>query len=175
MQRLKQKLKGSEMANRNLNKGNQYERDVLAIAKRSGFVHASRTRPGRREDEGDIHLAPGVIVQTKDAAQPRWREWLDQLADQVRCARAEHGVLVVKRRGSGGRPPVHLAVMSLDEMLRLLCDAGWGDHDAKSDPGEIPEPDSRHCFVCERDLTETESADRARRGCGPHCTEGDPK
>ncbi|WP_448222436.1 hypothetical protein [Gordonia iterans] len=164
------------MTNRNKARGDQYERDVLKACRQSGFPWAERTRPGRREDEGDIHLAPGLIVQTKDAAQPRWREWLDQLAGQVRCARAEHGVLVVKRRGSGGRPPVHLAVMSLDEMLRLLCDAGWGDHDAKPDPREIPEPDidTRHCFVCRRDLDLETAVDRRRRGCGPHCTEGDP-
>lgn len=118
------------MTNRNKEKGDRYEREILALAKRSGFVDASRTRPGRREDEGDIHLAPGVIVQTKDASEMRWREWLAELEQQRRTARADHGVLVVKRRGAGGRPPVHLAVMPLDHMLRLLCDAGWGDWDS---------------------------------------------
>lgn len=118
------------MANPNKDRGDRYEREILALAKRRGFVDASRTRPGRREDEGDIHLSPGVIVQTKDQKTPAWREWLDQLESQRLAARAEHGILVVKRRGSGGRPPLHLAVMPLDHMLRLLCDAGWGDWDA---------------------------------------------
>lgn len=118
------------MANRNKEKGDRYEREILALAKRSGFVDASRTRPGRREDEGDIHLAPGVIVQTKDQKTAVWREWLSELECQRLAARAEHGILVVKRRGAGGRPPLHLAVMPLDDMLRLLCDCGYGDHDA---------------------------------------------
>ncbi|MGP3708515.1 hypothetical protein [Gordonia paraffinivorans] len=118
------------MANNQKAKGDRYERDVLDLARRRGFPHASRTRPGRREDEGDIHLAPGVIVQCKDVARVDWRAWLAQLEQQRLAARAEHGVLVVKRRGAGGRPPIHLAVMPLDDMLRLLCDAGWGDWDA---------------------------------------------
>ncbi|MCF3939928.1 hypothetical protein [Gordonia tangerina] len=118
------------MTNRMKAKGDQYERDVLAIARRSGFPFAERTRPGRREDEGDIHLAPGVIVQCKDQSETRWRVWLAELNAQRLLARAAHGVLVVKRRGSGGRPPLHLAVMPLDDLLRLLCDCGYGDHDA---------------------------------------------
>ncbi|QAU07224.1 RusA-like Holliday junction resolvase [Gordonia phage Asapag] len=118
------------MTNRMKAKGDKYERDILELARRRGFPQAERTRPGRREDEGDIHLAPGVIAQCKDVAQARWNDWLGELEQQRLCARAEHGVLVVKRRGAGGRPATHLAVMPLDHMLRLLCDAGWGDWDA---------------------------------------------
>lgn len=113
------------MANPNKNKGDKYERDILAACHAAGFPWAQRTRPGRREDEGDIHLTPGVILQTKDVATPNWRAWLTELADQIRCARARHGILVVKRRGAGGRPPLHLAVMPLPAMLELLREAGW--------------------------------------------------
>ncbi|MDJ0010117.1 hypothetical protein [Gordonia alkanivorans] len=118
------------MTNRMKARGDQYERDILKLARRSGFPFAERTRPGRREDEGDIHLAPGVIVQTKDQKTAVWRDWLSELKSQRLAARADHGILVVKRRGTGGRPPLHLAVMPLDDMLRLLCDCGYGDHDA---------------------------------------------
>lgn len=118
------------MANRNKEKGDRYEREILALAKRSGFVDASRTRPGRKEDQGDIHLAPGLIAQCKDQKTPEWRVWLAELEEQRLEARADHGLLVVKRRGIGGRPPLHLAVLPLDDMLRLLCDAGWGDWDS---------------------------------------------
>ena len=113
------------MANPNKNKGDQYERDILALCRTAGFTWAERTRPGRREDEGDIHLTPGVILQTKDVSTPNWRTWLAELANQINCARARHGILVVKRRGTGGRPPLHLAVMPLDAMLELLREAGW--------------------------------------------------
>lgn len=118
------------MANRNKEKGDRYEREILALAKRSGFVDASRTRPGRREDQGDIWLAPGLIIQAKDQKTPAWRDWLAELETQRRAARADHGILVVKRRGTGGRPPLNLAVMPLDSMLRLLCESGWGDPDS---------------------------------------------
>ncbi|AXH70450.1 hypothetical protein HOT75_gp063 [Gordonia phage Daredevil] len=118
------------MANRNKAKGDKYERDVLAAAIEAGFAGAKRTRPGRMEDQGDIHLFRETghlgalggqhILQTKDVATPQWREWLDQLELQSERAAADTAALVVKRRGSGGRPPVHLAVMSLDEYLRLI-------------------------------------------------------
>ncbi|AKJ72335.1 RusA-like Holliday junction resolvase [Gordonia phage GMA4] len=113
------------MANPNKAKGDKYERDVLAICRAAGYPWAERTRPGRREDEGDIHLAPGVILQTKDVATVAWREWLSQLADQVRCARATHGALIVKRRGTAGRAPLHLAVMPLEQYLALVAEAGY--------------------------------------------------
>lgn len=125
------------MTNRMKARGDSYERDILKIARRSGFIFAERTRPGRREDQGDIFLAPGIVLQVKDQKTPAWREWLSELKSQRITARAEHGILVVKRRGSGGRPPLHLAVMPLDDMLRLLCDCGYGDHDTiTADVGE---------------------------------------
>ncbi|GAA4756184.1 hypothetical protein [Gordonia alkaliphila] len=117
------------MTNRQKAKGDQYERDILALARAAGFTWAERTRPGRREDEGDIHLAPGVILQTKDVATPQWRTWLTELANQITAARARHGIIVLKRRGAGGRPPLHLAVMPLDAMLELLREAGWTGDD----------------------------------------------
>ena len=102
-------------------KGDQYERDVLDIV-RKRFPFAERTRPGRREDQGDIHVTPGVILQCKDVATPRWREWLTGLAEQKLAARADHAALVVKIRGTGGRPPLHLAVMPLTALTALLAD-----------------------------------------------------
>lgn len=119
------------MTNRNKEKGDRYERDILKMCRDAGFTWAERTRPGRREDEGDIHVAPGLIAQTKDVATPNWRDWLTELADQIRCARASHGFLVVKRRGVGGRPPIHLAVMPLENMLDLLREAGWTNQEGR--------------------------------------------
>ncbi|AOE43761.1 holliday junction resolvase [Gordonia phage SpeedDemon] len=110
------------MANPNKAKGDRYERDVLAVAIEAGFDEARRTRPGRVEDQGDIHLQRAAldILQTKDVASPNWREFLDGLADQKDRAQAETAALVVKRRGVGGRPALHLAVLHLDDYLRLI-------------------------------------------------------
>lgn len=120
------------MAHPNKRKGDQEERDVLAILRTAGFPHAERTRPGRMEDHGDIFvtrtagLAPGVIAQTKDVASPKWREWMGQLADQKARSGALIAFLTLKIRGYGGREPIRLAVMPLDEFTQLLRDAGYG-------------------------------------------------
>lgn len=110
------------MVNRNKAKGDKYERDILARCLEFGFTQARRTRPGRMEDQGDIHLTHDGrhILQTKDAATPVWREWLTGLARQKYAAQAATAALVVKRRGSGANPPIHLAVMHLDDYLALL-------------------------------------------------------
>lgn len=116
------------MANAAKNRGNKYERDVEQLCRAAGFPDAKRTRAGRREDEGDIHLDRGsrYILQTKDVVTPQWRPWLDELAEQVAAAKAEHGALVVKRRGTGGRPALHLAVLPLDAYLALLAQLDRG-------------------------------------------------
>lgn len=110
------------MVNRNKMRGDKYERDILAICHEFGFTEARRTRPGRMEDQGDIHLTHDGrhILQTKDAATPDWREWLTGLARQKYAAQAATAALVVKRRGSGANPPIHLAVMNLDDYLALI-------------------------------------------------------
>lgn len=110
------------MVNRQKAKGDKYERDILAICQTTGFNQARRTRPGRMEDQGDIHLTHDGrhILQTKDVATPQWRDWLAELDSQKYAANATTGALVVKRRGAGANPPVHLAVMRLDDYLALL-------------------------------------------------------
>lgn len=110
------------MANANKMRGDKYERDILAICHEFGFTEARRTRPGRMEDQGDIHLAHDGrhILQAKDVATPDWRTWLRELQDQKYAAQASTGALVVKRRGAGGNPPIHLAVMDLSDYLMLL-------------------------------------------------------
>ncbi|MGW0039841.1 hypothetical protein [Gordonia sp. NPDC003376] len=110
------------MVNRNKAKGDKYERDILARCLAFGFTQARRTRPGRMEDQGDIHLFSDGrhILQTKDVATPAWREWLTGLAAQRKAAGAYTGALVVKRRGVGGNPPIHLAVVDLDDYLVLI-------------------------------------------------------
>lgn len=112
------------MANRNKMRGDKYERDILAICHELGFTEARRTRPGRMEDQGDIHLTHDGrhILQTKDVATPAWREWLTGLQAQKQAAHASTAALVVKRRGSGANPPIHLAVVDLRAYLALLTE-----------------------------------------------------
>lgn len=70
------------MSNPNKRRGDDAERAVLAYYREHGFPGAERTRPGRKEDEGDIHLAPGAIAQVKNCRTLRWGEWLAHLVAQ---------------------------------------------------------------------------------------------
>lgn len=106
------------MPHPNKTKGDRAERDVLGIISQYDPA-ARRTRPGRREDEGDIH-ALNMVWQVKDVARPLWREWFVQLGSQVERSPYGHGVLVWKLRGYGGKSVKWLAVMELDKFAELL-------------------------------------------------------
>lgn len=106
------------MPHPNKAKGDRAERDVLKII--SQYDHtARRTRPGRREDEGDIH-ALNMSWQVKDVARPLWRDWLTQLAQQVERSPYRRGILIWKLRGYGGKPVKWLAIIELEHMCELL-------------------------------------------------------
>lgn len=109
--------------NRNKAKGDQFERDVLKTVHQY-FPTATRTRPGRMEDEGDIQFN-GCILQAKDHAKPTIRAWLKQLAEQKANAKAFHAAVVWKIRGYGGKPPVQLVIVELSDYLELVQEAGY--------------------------------------------------
>lgn len=106
------------MPHPNKAKGDRAERAALAILQQYD-PEARRTRPGRREDEGDIH-ALNMAWQVKDVATPKWRPWLNQLTTQVELSPYQHGALIWKLRGYGGKKPKWLAVMELDQLAALL-------------------------------------------------------
>lgn len=106
------------MPHPNKTKGDRAERDVLKIISKYDPA-ARRTRPGRREDEGDIH-ALNTTWQVKDVARQLWREWLTQLTQQVERSPYQHGILVWKLRGYGGKPAKWLAITELEHMCELL-------------------------------------------------------
>lgn len=106
------------MANSSKVKGDRAERAVLAIIQQYD-PDARRTRPGRREDEGDIH-ALNRVWQVKDVARQLLREWLTQLDQQVERSPYRRGILVWKLRGYGGKPAKWLAIMELEHMCELL-------------------------------------------------------
>jgi hypothetical protein len=114
------------MTNANKRKGDRAEVAVRDWLRLHGFPHCERTRAGYTRDYGDLHLCPGVLVQTKDVSAYRWGEWWQQLAEQVSDAHADHGVLVKKLRGIGD-PGQWIAAVPLAEYARLLRAAGYGE------------------------------------------------
>lgn len=113
------------MAHPNKTKGDRAERSVRDYLHGNGFPRCERTRAGYTRDAGDLHPCQGLTVQVKDRAAYAWPEWLRQLREQRAEAKAEHAILVLKRRGLGD-PGEWLAVMPLSEMARLLKAAGYG-------------------------------------------------
>lgn len=125
------------MANANKRKGDAAERNVRDFL--SQFWPVKKTRAGFDDDLGDILAdtkAGRLVVQVKDVASPRWKEWYTQLADQVRVC-TDHteninvigGVIVHKYRGQGSSGKWH-AVCQLEDLVGLL-NAAWeaGVHD----------------------------------------------
>lgn len=108
------------MSHPNKAKGDRAERGVLRILSEYDSS-ARRTRPGRREDEGDIH-ALSITWQVKDVARPLWRDWLTQIAEQVERSPYQHGAIVWKLRGYGGKPAKWLTVMELEQMCDLIAE-----------------------------------------------------
>jgi hypothetical protein len=119
------------MTNANKRRGDEFERSQRDYYRLTGFPHAERTRAGYERDGGDIHLdpvvgmAPGVICQAKNWGGTNWTQWIQDLRQQTRLARAEVGFLAVKRRGVG-EAGEQLAVMPMWEFLLLLRRAGYG-------------------------------------------------
>jgi hypothetical protein len=92
--------------------GKEQEQRIVRHAKNNGFPGADRiirTGAGKdyavRDDEGDIWLCPGVIVQSKRLSPPNRMEraitgWLAETEAQRVASRAAHAVLVVRREGT---------------------------------------------------------------------------
>lgn len=125
------------MPNPNKSRGDRFEVEIRDHARPNGFPWCERTRAGYARDHGDLHFVPGpaVIASAKNHATWRFSEWLADLAEQVQAAGAEHGFLVVKRRGVGD-PGRSYAVTELDAHLRLVRAAGYGE--PLEDPGVSP-------------------------------------
>lgn len=112
------------MPNANRTKGLAWERKAVHTMRVKGFVKAARTRDGYHDDKGDVEGVKGLVIQCKDWKTMSWTAWFEDLAVQVANAEADHGVLVVKRRGIAGAER-GLAVMEFDKWLDLAKQAGY--------------------------------------------------
>lgn len=147
------------MSNPSKQKGTSAETLVVRWARNNGYPHADRQPLRGNRDAGDVTLCPGVIVEVKNRRLPTGvptagdlTEWMRQTELEREAARADVGVLVVKRNGTTdvGRwfayvtahelaealnsptyrvqsrarnAPVCLAMADLTTLLRA---AGWG-------------------------------------------------
>lgn len=106
-------------------KGAVAERAVVAALHQLGWLEAERRLSGGPDDRGDITgIHPRLVLEVKDHATPRWGPWLNQIGAEIAAAEADHGLLVVKRRGVTDARQ-WLAVTTLDQAVVLLEQAGY--------------------------------------------------
>jgi hypothetical protein len=108
----------------NARKGRRAEIAVAEFLATAGFPYAEPTRrSGWADDRGDIDGIPGVVIEVKDHAKHDLSGWLKELANEIANAKADTGVLVVKRRGIGDAGQWY-AITPLYEWAALVKEAG---------------------------------------------------
>lgn len=87
-------------------KGTRAETALVIYARDNGFGHADRIPRKGKNDEGDVWLCPGVMVEVKN--QPSKYNpnavpyaWLEEAYVERERARADYGLLVVKPTNIG--------------------------------------------------------------------------
>lgn len=82
-------------------KGHRAERDVAKYLRSRGYVDAHTTRSQLGHDgfhaPGDVVGPVGLVIEVKDVAANRWREWCRQASAE---AGNKDWVVVRKRRGT---------------------------------------------------------------------------
>lgn len=118
-------------------RGTSWETAIVTHLRANGFPNVERRALNGAKDRGDIAGIPGVVIEAKAAKTITLAEWLDETEAERDNDNALYGALWVKRRGhaSPGRAYV---VMSGDDFVKLLWDAGHGD--AFVDQGDEREP-----------------------------------
>lgn len=114
--------------NRSKQKGTAAETCAVEYLRLHGFPFAERRALTGSLDKGDINAAPGLCFEVKAGKTLKLREWLRETKAERGNARADHGVLVIKPVGvAGARTGEWYALMSFEDVTRLLRQAGYGD------------------------------------------------
>lgn len=113
------------MTNNNKRRGDNAERLLVAWLRDNGFPNAERAYgAGRPDDVGDIDGIPGVVIECKNQQRLDLAGWVTETEHERRQAGADHGLLIVKRRGHTN-PGRWYCVMELEGAALLLKEAGW--------------------------------------------------
>ena len=106
-------------------KGSQFERDVAQYLRENGHRYAERSYgAGRQDDRGDITGLPGLVLECKNHKTMDLAGWIGEAKVERDNAKADYGVVVVKRRGKSASEAY--AVMTLADFSRL-----WKERDEK--------------------------------------------
>ena len=109
---------------RNKQKGTAFETLVVRWLAENGFPYAERRALAGTHDLGDVTGTPGIVWECKNHKQLAFSEWLEEADVERANASADYGIVVAKRRGKGDAGDQY-AVMRLEDLARLLKDAGY--------------------------------------------------
>jgi len=110
---------------KNRQKGTAFETQVVEALKANGFPYAERRALHGTADKGDITGTGPLVWECKNHKELKLSEWLTETEQERLNAVADHGILVVKRRGKGDALKSY-AVMELGQLINLLREAGYG-------------------------------------------------
>lgn len=120
------------MGNKHKAKGTSFETLVVNYLKEKGFTGARRTALAGTNDTGDVNgvvreePVSEVAFQCKNQKSFALSQWLDDTVEQASKLRDGLPILVVKRPRKGASAlGESYAVMRLEDMVRLLKDAGY--------------------------------------------------
>jgi len=110
----------------NRRKGTTFETLVVRYLQSVGFPYAERRALHGSLDKGDITGCGPLVFECKAAKRHELSNWLAQTEQERVNAAADFGVLVVKRQGHNTGAEQY-AIMRLEDMVKLLKEAGYGD------------------------------------------------
>lgn len=117
-------MTGPQSAAGNRRKGATNELAVARWLQTHGHPHAERRGGGF--GGSDIVGTPGLTWEVKAQAGQSLGTWVDQ-ADKARAAAGDrYSIVIAKRRGTTDVGRWH-AVLPVEQLARLLVDAGWAD------------------------------------------------
>lgn len=113
------------MTNRSKNIGTRFETLVVRYLQSAGFPFAERRALQGALDKGDVGGCGNLVFECKAAKRHELSNWMNETVVETRNANADYGILVVKRPAHNTGEEQY-AVMRLEDMVRLLRQAGYG-------------------------------------------------
>lgn len=122
------------MVNKPKNIGTAAETAVVRVLNSNGFPGADRAPLHGRDDTGDIHVLPGLMLEIKGgkaaekASMAQIDEWLAETRREGANWNADYAFLVTKRSGYGAGRAQHWwawpSVYDLGYLAAEICDIG---------------------------------------------------
>lgn len=108
------------MTNRSKQKGTRWESEVADYLRHRGLHRVERRSLTGIQDRGDISGIDGWVIEAKNQNTSNWAAWMDETEQERRNAKADFGLLVVRRR----LKPVTsaYAVLRLDHAVDLILE-----------------------------------------------------